>query len=186
MDFEELLTETWGKYLQGVGRLILFVVVGFLLCITIVLIPTVIRGFTKGFLDYARQDKLPEFELLWDFQDFWQMVLLVIITGVALFIGYSLLIIPGVILNIFLLYCTFYLVDRNTGAVESIKASIDTVLRTGFENNLLVFLIVAVLNGIGGLVPFGVFITMPFTTLFVAIVFRGIVQGETLAPSDQS
>ncbi len=186
MDFEGLLRKTWGGFVNQILTLILFTLLGAVLCITIVLIPTVTRGLTKGFLDYAREGKQPDYALLWDFKDFGQMALVVIIVGVALSIGYTLCIIPGVLLNIFFLYCVLYMVDKNMGAIEGITASKDLVMKTGFGTNLIVTLIIVLLFFIGTLVALGWVLTAPFSFLFLTYVYLELSQKETAAPPAQA
>jgi len=187
MKIDELLRKTWDKYLQAIVKLVIFTLIGSLLCIVIIPIPAVVRGFTRGFLDYAREGKEPEYDLLWNFGGYLNMLVLLILLAIIMSIGYMLLIIPGIIASVFLLYTVYFLVDRDMGAVDSMKASVDLVKKTGFGNNFIIFLIIAVINGIGmaagGL---GSLLTTPFTLLFLALVFSEFGKDEGMAVSGQA
>jgi len=54
MDFARLLKDCWEPFLKEIVNLILFTLVGFVLCLTLVLIPTVAGGWTRGVLAYVR------------------------------------------------------------------------------------------------------------------------------------
>ncbi len=187
MKFEELLRKTWDKYLQAIIKLVIFTLIGGLLCIIIIPIPAVVRGFTRGFLDYAREGKEPEYDLLWNFGGYLNMLILLILLAIIMTIGYMLLIIPGIIASVFLLYTVYYLVDKDMGAMDSMKASVDLVKRTGFVNNFIILLIIAVINGIGmaagGL---GSLLTTPFTLLFLAYAYNDLSKEENMAVNSQA
>ena len=70
MDFAGLLQEAWQKFVTEIVQLVLFTLLGSVLCLTIVLIPTVAGGWFRGILGYIRHGDEPSFEELWNFDDF--------------------------------------------------------------------------------------------------------------------
>ena len=112
MDFESLFKTTLSQFVKRIVRLILFTLVGCLLCCTIVLIPTVMGGLTRGTLRYVREGVEPEFAELWSFDDFLQTLLLMLLGGIAIAVGLLLLIIPGLVLMVWWMYALFFVVDR--------------------------------------------------------------------------
>ena len=187
MKFEELLRKTWDKYLQAIVKLVIFTLIGSLLCIVIIPIPAVVRGFTRGFLDYAREGKEPEYDLLWNFGGYLNMLILLILLAIIISIGYMLLIIPGIITSVFLLYTVYYLVDKDMGALDSMKASVDLVKRTGFVNNFIILLIIAVINGIGmAAAGLGSLLTTPFTLLLLAYAYNDLSKEENMTVNSQA
>ncbi len=175
MDFGKLLKTCWEPFLKEIVNLILFGLVGMVLCLTIVLIPTVAGGWTRGFLGYVREGKRPDFNLLWNFDGYLQILLLMIVEGILISLGFMLLVIPGVILSVWWLYALFFLVDRNLGFWEAMSASRDAVSRTGFFNHFVVFLIVCVLNALGSaLSGLGTLVTLPFTLVLLSQVYSDV------------
>ena len=168
MDFNRLFKVTFDKFVKGIVKLILFTLVGCLLCFTIVLIPTVMRGLTRGMLRYVREGIEPEFDELWSFDDFLQTVLLLVLGGIAIGIGLALLIIPGVVLMVWWMYALFFLVDRKMTFSQAMGASKRLVTSSGFWNHFVVLLVMTVLNSLGsGLAGLGMLITAPFGLVLV-------------------
>ncbi len=168
MEFEKLFRVTFDQFVKRIVKLILFNLVGCLLCFTVVLIPTVLGGWTRGMLRYVREGIEPEFEELWRFDDFLQILLLLVLGGIAVGLGLMLLIIPGVVLMVWWMYALFFIVDRKLPFAQAMGASKQMVTRGGFWNHFVVLLIMAVLNSLGsGLAGLGTLVTAPFGLLLV-------------------
>jgi hypothetical protein len=163
MDFNRLFKVTFDQFVKGIVKLILFTLVGCLLCFTIVLIPTVMRGLTRGMLRYVREGIEPQFDELWSFDDYLQTVLLMVLGGIAVCIGLALLVIPGVLLMVWWMYALFFIVDRKLTFSEAMGASKRLVTQGGFWDHFVVLLVMTVLNSLGtGLAGVGTLITAPF------------------------
>lgn len=168
MDFGKLLKDCWDLFLKEIVNLVLFGLVGIVLCLTVVLIPTVVGGWARGFVGYVRDGKRPDFNLLWDFGGYLQILLLVLVQGLLVSLGFMLLVVPGVILSVWWLYAVFFLVDRDMGFWEAMSASREAVSRAGFFNHFVVFLILCVLNALGGVLSgLGTLVTLPFTLVLL-------------------
>ena len=172
MDFAALLKESWERFFAEIVQLVVFTLVGVLLCLTIVLIPCVIAGWSRGILDYLRDGAPPAFEELWCFDDYLQVVLLLVVGGILIAIGYALLIVPGVVLSVWWLYSLFFLVDQRIGFFDALSASKDAVSESGFFEHLVVLLLATVLSGLGtSLSGVGTLFTTPFSILLLALVY---------------
>lgn len=183
MDFNGLFKATFDQFVKGIVKLILFNLVGCLLCLTIVLIPTVARGLTAGMLRYAREGIEPEFEELWRFDDYLQMVLFLVLGGIAIAIGLVLLVVPGVVLMVWWMYALYFIVDGKMSFGEAMGASKRLVSRSGFGNHFVVLLIMAVLNSLGsGLAGFGTLLTAPFAFLLVTNAYLMSTREQTVVP----
>lgn len=183
MDFGSLLRETWNRYIREIVSLVLFTLLGVALCFTIILIPTVASGWMRGMLEYVREGHPPRLEELWSFEDYLQTLLLIVISGVLIVIGYALLIVPGVILHVWWLYALLFLVDEKLGFAEALRESRKAVVRTGFFNHLVVLLICAVLGSIGSSFSgLGALLTTPFALLLLALAYEEVSQEEVEAP----
>lgn len=172
MDIAQLLKESWEKFIAEIVLLILFVLVGGLLCFTIILIPVVMTGMTRAFIGYVRDGRKPEYSDLWSHWDtFIQILLQFIVMGILLSIGFALFIIPGIFLMTIWMYAMFYLVDRNMGFWESMEASRNVVMESGIGMSFVLILIVSLINSVGGLVAVGVLFTAPFTMVVLALAY---------------
>lgn len=182
MDFNRLFKATFDQFVKGIVKLILFALVGCLLCFTIVLIPTVMGGLTRGMLRYVREGIEPEFDELWRFDDFLQILLLIVLGGIAIAIGLMLLIVPGLVLMVWWMYALFLIVDRKMTFGEAMGASKHLVSGSGFWNHFVVLLVMTVLNSLGsGLAGLGTLITAPFGLLLVTNAYL-LSTGEDAAP----
>ena len=181
MDFEYLFKMSWKHYINGIVSLILFVLVGFLLCITIVLIPTVVGGWMRGTLAYVREHKKPKLQELWNFEDYFQTLILLVFGGLLMAIGYMLLIIPGLVLNVFWLYSLLFVVDKKMVFTDAMIASKEAVTKGGFFQHLVILLIVLFLNSVssamGGV---GSILTTPFSLVLVTIAYLDVVESRRL------
>jgi hypothetical protein len=183
MDFGKLLKATWELFVQEIVHLILFFLVGVLLCCTLVLIPTVSGGWARGFLAYVREKKRPDLSELWNFEGYLQILLLLLVGGLLTSIGYMLLIIPGVVLSVWWLYGIFFLVDRKLDFWESLKASREAVSRSGFLNHLALLVIVVVLSALGGtLSGLGALVTTPFAFILLALAYLEVAGQRPQVP----
>jgi len=172
MDFGKLLKSAWDLFIKEIVHLVLFFLVGVLLCFTVILIPTVSGGWARGLLGYAREGKRPDFNLLWDFEGYLQILLLLLVGGFLVSLGLMLLVVPGVVLSVWWLYGIYFVVDRKLGFWEAMSASREAVGRTGFLNHLGVLLILVILNSLGGaLSGLGTLLTSPFTFLLLTLAY---------------
>jgi len=182
MDVENLFKATFDQFVKRIVRLILFNLVGCLLCFTIVLIPTVMNGLIRGMLRYVREGIEPEFAELWSFDDYLQTLLLMVLGGIAIGIGLVLLIVPGVVLMIWWMYALFFIVDKKMTFTEAMGESKHLVTETGFWNHFVVLLIITVLNSLGsGLAGLGTLITAPFGFLLLSNLYLISTEGDAVS-----
>lgn len=178
MDFGDLLKQSWDLFIKEIVTLVIFTLVGVVLSMTIVLIPTVAAGLVRGYVGYVRDGRVPEYSELWNFEGYVDVLIWIIVLSVLLSIGYTLLIIPGIILTVWWMYSGYYLVDRNMGFWEAMTASKEAVGQAGFIQHFIVLLIVTVLNSVGSAVAgLGTILTAPFTLLLMTLVYLQISGG---------
>lgn len=174
MDFTELLKSSWDHFMKDIVNLALFTLLGTVLCLTIVLIPSVTRGWFIEVLAFVRNERSPSFDALWCFDDYLKVALLIIVGGGLVSLGYMLFFIPGVILSVIWMYSVFYIVDQDMGFVGALSASKDAVMETGFLTHLVVFLVLGLLSGLGGPATGGIgyFFTTPFSLIFLTVIYE--------------
>jgi hypothetical protein len=183
VDYAGMLKESWEKFVAEIVQLVLFTLLGWLLCFTIVLIPTVFGGWVRGILAYVRDGTPPSFEELWNFDDYLPIALMILLGGFAITVGYMLLVIPGVILSVWWLYAMYFLLDQDMGVVEAFGASKEAVSSDGFGLHLVIFLILMLLSVLGAaLYGIGGFLTTPFGVIFVSLAYLDLTGPDLTGP----
>ncbi len=173
MDFAALLKSSWDHFMKDIVNLALFILLGTVLSLTIILIPSVARGWFVEILAYVRNERSPSFEALWCFDDYIKMALLILIGGGLISLGYMLFIVPGIILSVIWMYSVYYIVDQDMGFVEALSASKDAVMETGFLTHVVVFLVLGVLSALGtSLGGIGYFFTTPFSLVMLTVIYE--------------
>ena len=97
------------------------------------------------------------------------VVSLVILLGVL--IGSALLFLPGLIVAFILMYAYQLIAYREAGIGESLKGSFSLV-KEQLGPSLVLFLLLAILNAIGGAVVFGSLLTFPFTLVALTLAYE--------------
>ncbi len=109
---------------------------------------------------------------LWHPDDFWHYLLASLLTGVVIVFGIILLIVPGIIAAIMLLFAKFLVIDRHRRPIEALKESARITKGKRFELFVLVLLIIAI-NLIGAmLLGVGLLVSVPVSMLAMAYAYR--------------
>jgi uncharacterized membrane protein len=109
---------------------------------------------------------------LWNPQPFWRFLGAQILVGIIIFVGLLLLIVPGIIAALGLLFVTFAVIDRGAGPINALKES--WRITTGHKWQLLLLGLVLIgLNLLGLLaLVIGLLVTVPVTWLAVTHAYR--------------
>ena len=121
---------------------------------------------------------------LWHPRSFWKFLAAEILTGLIIFVGLILFIVPGIIAMLILLFVPYLVIDKEFGPIEAIRASVKITRGSRIELLLLV-LIIFVLN-VFGLLAFlaGLLVTIPVSSLAIAHAYRALelkAKGQTIA-----
>ena len=107
-----------------------------------------------------------------------QVLVAGLIVGVLTAVGYGLCYLPGIIVALFLMFTYLFVIDRNLGAIDAIKASFDTV-KKNLGPSILAFLIAAVIMAVGSFVcGIGIIVALPVAELFLAYAYRTLTGGQ--------
>jgi uncharacterized membrane protein len=137
-------------------------------------------GVTKGALDITYGRK-PDVSTMFKGIDFVQVLIASFLTGLAVFIGILLCVIPGIIIAFLTSFTLYFVIDQKLSAVDAIKASIDFT-RANVGDLVLLFLacIAAVIVG-ACLCGVGLLVAIPVVIIALAFAYRTL-RGEQVAP----
>lgn len=139
-------------------------------------------GLIKIYLDFC-DGKQGRFEDLFAYSHlFFRYLGGSILCTLAVIGGFICLIVPGLILMVKLQFFGYFLVDQNTGVVESLKKSY--AITKGLWGELFVFGLLLFLVNVAGFLCLliGLLATIPMTYMAMAYVYRKLVSQEQLIP----
>jgi uncharacterized membrane protein len=106
--------------------------------------------------------------------------------GLAIGIGFVLLIVPGIIAMLLFMFSTFIVIDRELGPIEAMKESMR--ITRGYRWPLLGLIALLMLIVLAGVIALfvGLLVAMPVTTLAFVHAYRVLssAAGTTRPPAD--
>ncbi len=192
MDIEKLLKDSWEIFQKNI---VAFIVGTFIVMIPSILassipiiglifliaMPPLAYGLTSMAIKATKGETVEINDIsiaLKDTDRLVQSLILAIVGGILVVIGLILLIIPGLVLAVLFTYSMILLVIRGYGAIDALKESVE-IVKNNVGDTIIIVLIVAVLNIIGGIIhisviPIGTLLTMPFGLIAYALVFYSL------------
>jgi len=130
-----------------------------------------IAGLASMF-NKAKSGNKPTFDDLFKYNGkFIIIVLMGILTGILVFIGFIFLVLPGILLATLWMYSLFAIAFDNKGIIDAMKTSWAFVMKNGLWQNVVILLAIGILNCIGGAVVVGPLITIPLSMGFLAMLY---------------
>jgi len=109
---------------------------------------------------------------LWSPRPYWKFLGTSILITIIEFVGLILLVIPGIIAAVLLIFAPYFVMDRQMGPVEAMKMSFH-VVKEHFWGIFLLLLVAIVINIVGTLLfGVGLLISVPVTLLAIAHAYR--------------
>ena len=136
---------------------------------------------------HAIDGALPRFsDLFSQFSVFWRYVGASILYGLLLFVGFLLLIVPGIYWMITYAFWPYFLVDKKVSIIESFKMSAQAT--KGHKWSLLLLYVFIIALNILGLCVFfvGVLVTAPMTALMLAYAYRKLTNSLKIVSSSSA
>lgn len=162
----------------------------FLFILTVVINVFIDMGLVAFALAAHENIQMVKIKNLWAPKMFWPFLGAAILVGIIVMIGTILLIIPGIIAALGLMFTKYLVIDRELGPIEAIRESWN--ITKGNRFRLLGLLVVVVVINIIGAAFFmvGLLVSIPVAMLMMVHVYRElehgaheIVQTATEAPS---
>lgn len=160
----------WAR--DAVGTATILGVLGF--AYSILIVNPVGYGVTFAFLKAARGDKLEIKNMFEAFHNYWNAVLANLLVGIIVFIGFIILIIPGIYLACKLAFTPYLVVDRKMQVIEAVKES--WRMTNGHAWKVFLIGLLGIPISIAGLISFGVgiIVSIMWISLAVASLYHSV------------
>ena len=113
---------------------------------------------------------------LWHPQSFVSYLVATVLNGLAVVVGLILLIVPGIIISIMLVFTPYLVVDRNLGPIAALKESARVTRGHRWEILILLALIL-LLNILGAIALIvGLLVTIPVSSLAIVHAYRSLTR----------
>ncbi|MGB5266504.1 MAG: hypothetical protein WBN30_07950 [Polyangiales bacterium] len=181
---ESSLSESWALFkddlvLYVVATLLVFVISAVTLGVCA---GPMIVGFIKLVRKRMRGEEGTATDVFDGFSEFGASLIAMILIGIGVVIGSMLLVLPGIIFG-FITAFTFHAIALDgLGATTAIGQSY-TLIKENLAPSLVLLLIVAVLNAVGGSIIFGSLFATPFSLIVMTIAYqrlRGTAQTDSM------
>ncbi len=145
----------------------------FLLIVQVLMTPLIATAYAKMALA-GISGKVIRWEELVDFKFFVPMLIAVYLTALLVFLGFVLLIVPGVILALGLVFTQLIVIDKNLDGIAAMKES--WRITKGHKVQILLLLLALILVNLLGLVAFvvGLLVSIPVSQFAMAHAYRKI------------
>jgi uncharacterized membrane protein len=139
-------------------------------------------GVTAFFLAAHDNPETVDLSALWHPRPFWKFLAASILVGLAIGIGFVLLIVPGILAMVFFMFSTVIVIDRDLGPIEAMKESMR--IGRGYRWSLLgLVVLLALIVFVGMLALFvGLLVTMPVATLAFIHAYRVLSGSDGRGP----
>lgn len=178
MDIKKHLETAWNLTLTHVVPLILMtlvmLVVGFFSLG--ILAPVMLAGYLQSIILMMRNGREPAIQDIFsEMRLFLPLLGFTIVLFIVGLIGFSLLVLPGLVLMVGVTFACFYMLplmtDRNLGLVDAVKTSWQMAVKGNVADHVVVVILYLALVAIGGSVFIGSLFTVPFASVFAMSVY---------------
>jgi len=144
-----------------------------------ILAPVAFAGYTDSLFQLLKTNREPKAQdVFLQIKLFIPLFLFGLVVFIIAIIGFTLLIIPGILFVIIVSYTCLYMipimVDTKAGVLDAIKTSISMVTDSHLTDHIIVFIIFSALTALGGSSFIGFLFLQPFATLFLLSVYEDL------------
>lgn len=179
----EIARESWALFQKEALVFVLGTAV--VLLLSAVSLGVLLGPLAVGFLDLVakalRGEPVQVGDVFNRFDAFASSLIALLIVGVAVCVGTLLFVVPGLIAGLFSGFTLHAIAYEGLQAVPAIKRSAQMV-RDNLVNSLVLFLLIAVAQSLGGSVVFGVLLTTPLSLIASAIAYRRLAATSESTP----
>ncbi|MEK6201980.1 MAG: hypothetical protein N2A40_06120 [Desulfobulbaceae bacterium] len=190
MDFKEHVETAWQNTLKFIGPVLILTLAHILVSVFSlgILAPVATAGYMQSLLLALRHGREPEVkDLFSEMRLFLPLLLFGFLVMAALLIGFTLLIVPGILITASLVFGAIYMVplmtDKKMDLMGALKTSWEMATREPWTDQIILTLLYLVIMSLGASVAVAVLFSQPLATFLVLSVYEErLQQNQSLAP----
>lgn len=178
MDFKQLIEKSFNVTLENIVALmlmtLLLIAVSFLSFGLLAAVAS--AGYVQAIVRLVREGREPRMQDIFaHMRLFLPLLGFSIVTAVAVFIGYALLVLPGIILAGLITYACLYMLplmtDKKMSLLDAVQESWRMTTTGNLADNIIIAIIFIGIVTIGGSTLIGTLLTQPIATVFLAMAY---------------
>jgi hypothetical protein len=179
MDFKYHIETAWKLTLSYVIPLILMTLV---MAVTSgitfgILGPVTMAGYIQSIILMVRDGREPKIQDVFSqMRLFLPLLAFGLVAGIAIFIGFLILFLPGLLITIGITFCCIYMMplmtDRGLGVVDAVKESYQMAIKGPILDHVVLVILYMGIMAVGGSIFIGFLFTCPLATVFLASVYK--------------
>jgi uncharacterized membrane protein len=185
MDFKEHVETAWRTTMKFIGPVLILTLAQIVVSVVSFgfLAPVTMAGYMQSLLLALREGREPEVkDLFSDMRLFFPLLLFGFLVMVALMIGFTMLVFPGLIMTGCLVFGTIYMVplmtDKDMGLIDALAESWAMATRQPLADQIILTLLYLVIISVGSSVVVAVIFAQPLATLLVLSVYEERLQNK--------
>lgn len=189
MDFKLHFQTAWTQTLKNIVPVLLMTLAVFVVSAISfgILAPVTMAGYVQSLLMMIRSGREPNVkDIFSEMRLFLPLLGFGAAVAVVLMIGFSLLVLPGIVLVCGLTFLCLYMMplmtDRNYGVVDAVKESVKIVTGPDLLEHVIAAILFLGISAIGSSVFIGWLFTQPLATLFILSVYEEKIGGTLPKP----
>lgn len=179
MNFQAHAEAAWQTTLKFLGPVVLLTLAQLLVSTFSlgILAPVTMAGYMQSLLLALRHGREPELkDLFSEMRLFFPLIGFGFLVMIALTIGFTILILPGILMTIGLVFGTLYMAplmtDQKLGLMDALKGSWEMATRQPWTDQIIVTVLYLALVSLGGTVVVAILFTQPLATILILSVYE--------------
>lgn len=192
MNFQTHAETAWQNTLKFLGPIVLLTLVQLLVSTFSlgILAPVTMAGYMQSLLLALRHGREPELkDLFSEMRLFFPLIGLGVLVMIALTIGFTILILPGILMTIALVFGTLYMAplmtDQRLDLMDALKGSWEMATRQPLTDQIIVTVLYLALVSLGGTVVVAILFTQPLATMLILSVYEERLRGGRITSTPQ-
>ena len=185
MDFKVHAETAWENTLKFIGPVLILTLVQIVVsvCSLLILAPVTMAGYMQSLLRALREGREPDVkDLFSEMRLFLPLALFGFLVMMALMLGFTMLILPGILMTATLVFGTIYMVplmtDKEMGIMDALKESWAMATREPWTDQIILTVLYLVIMSLGGSVFVAIFFAQPLATFLLLSVYEERLQNK--------
>jgi hypothetical protein len=185
MDFKVHAETAWQNTMKFIGPVLILTLVQVVVsvCSLGILAPVTMAGYMQSLLRALREGREPDVkDLFSEMRLFLPLALFGFLVMLVLMLGFTMLILPGILMTVALVFGTIYMVplmtDKEMGIMDALKESWAMATREPWTDQIILTVLYLVIMSLGGSVFVAIFFTQPLATFLLLSVYEERLQNK--------